>query len=254
MNSEYGRPSDTVLRVATDLCHQNVTGRCCPRDVLSYLFRVRGLDEAVIREAKVGYCDELTERVINERHYQSGDIYNIYYRSIRNRLVIPITDDCGRIVAIATRVPNHQVKGWRNTSFPKDCYLYGMDMARTECLRQNKGYLVEGYIDVLTCRQFGLKNVFAGMRAGLTENQLGVVLRYCKNLCVCFDTDPDKEVDDVVKRGAGQQGAEQVVKRFGKFFDKITQICLPVGQDPDSFIRKQGLQHFLSLESDAVMI
>jgi len=219
-----------------------------------YLSNVRGFSDNIMRHEKMGYCDHAIAHDFSFS-VDSKDKWNLdpeyLQKMLVDRVIIPIRDDCGDVVAVASRVPDKDSKGWWNTPFKKECCLYGMNSARGRAFSKGKLYLFEGYADAITAKQFGLLNSAAVMSTTLTEIQAAIILRYCQEVCVCFDTDPSRNG----KLGGGQAGLEKLINKYNKmgFFRFLYAIPLPFkedgsGNDPDDYIRTNGLDSFLSLE------
>jgi len=218
------------------------------RGVLHYLIEERGLSASTIRGEMIGFCDWETDRIFN-RDYYDGKVDSLL-SYVCKRLIVPIRDDIGDIVGFASRSPDPNVhSGWINSRFPKDNFLYGLDKAKAAAFSANKIYLVEGYADRLVLAQFGLENVVAIMGAGLNSKGLGLILRYCNRICVCFDMDPRKNG----KEGAGQRALAKLKKQLreglSSFFEGVSSIELPIGIDPDEFVLEhESVDPLLALE------
>jgi len=120
--------------------------------------------------------------------------------------------------------------------------LFLMDKARVSMYSNNRVYVVEGYVDALTLYQNGLKNVVALMGTALTTRKLALISRYCNNVCFCFDVDENE---------SGQKASDTSIILVNKysFCDDIAVIdSIPVGNDPDSYVRKFGLDSYLKHE------
>lgn len=236
------------LKNLVDLSHNRL--KTC-KSAFDYVTVKRGLTVETIKREKIGYSDSSIADLFSKSMPQG--YWEIPQDGIKSRLtkkiIVPIRDDSGTIVAVAARSIDE--KGWWNSPFRKEAYLYGMDDARNQCFKKNKVYLVEGYIDRLLLSQYGLKNSVSPMGVTLTEMQSGVILRYCDRLCVCFDTDPEKNG----KEGGGQRGLKSLVDTYGNSdeFTKLSAVVLPLKKDgtsfdPDEFVVENGLEKFLSLE------
>jgi DNA primase len=164
---------------------------------------------------------------------------------IRGRMVLPIFSEFGDPVGFATRRPSSDPGNtWWNLSrpFKKGEHLFLLNKAREKIFKNNKIYLVEGYIDGILLFQEGLDSVCALMGTVLSPRKIGLIARYCNNICLCLDVD---------ENDAGQKAQEKAIytlSEFG-FCDSISVIDhLEVGQDPDEYVIKQGLSDFLDGE------
>jgi len=243
-----------LLNKFVDVCHDRLKSSKVGFD---YLTRDRNITVDTIRTEKIGYVDMEIARAFVKK--VDTDIWihdrDYYVKMLAGRVVLPIRDDCGTIVGISTKEPVKGSKGWWNSVFKKENILYGLNRARQEAFRKNKIYLVEGYADAITLWQSGLQNVVAVMGTAFTRAQQGLVLRYCNNVCICFDTDPEKNG----QKGGGQRGLEKIVADYSQrsYFDTLSAIVLPLqegengeveGEDPDNFVNKNGIKEFLDLE------
>ena len=114
-------------------------------------------------------------------------------------------------------------------------------MARQKIFEDNKIYLVEGYIDGILLYQENLRAVCSLMGTALTSRKIGLIARYCNNICLCLDAD---------KNQSGQKAQNKAIfslKEFG-FCESLSVIDLPIGVDPDVFVTKNGLEAFLANE------
>jgi DNA primase len=220
----------------------------------------RGLTVDTIKGERLGYCDMKTaHEFISSLPEDVWDLPREYLiPRFAKRIIVPVTDDCGAVVAVATRaiVPpateqERKIPKWWSTPFRKEMYVYGMDKARDACFRKNKAYLFEGYVDRMYLAQSGLENSVSPMGITLTPIQAGVIFRYCDRLCVCFDTDPAKNG----REGGGQLGLKKLVGTYNcpGQFKSISAIVLPLkddgtAYDPDEFVMEHGLEAFLALE------
>jgi DNA primase len=210
------------------------------KGAMAYLIESRNLTPASIAKFHLGYFPE------NARYKPlAGEPPELV--RLRGRIIVPILSEFGKnVVGIAGRLPDPAVKGWWNTEFRKSSYLYGFDIARKEMFKRNKGYVIEGYFDRMALDQHGLPNSVGMMTTELGVRRIGLIARYCEEICFCLDTDAN---------GAGQLG---LLKNLSDLYDlgigkpptswKITMISLPVKVDPDEFVKAHGLDAFLALE------
>jgi DNA primase len=203
----------------------------------------------------MGFCDSEIAEWFSSNLPKNWELDPSYVKSsLENCVILPIRDDCKRVVAVAARNPEAK-KGWWNTPFVKEACLYGLHEARTAAYARNKLYLVEGYADTLTLRQEGLPNVAGLMSTTLSANAVAVILRYCDRICACFDADPPVNG----KPGAGKTALVNLVREYNKpyYFQRLYAVPLSLRQnekgellkdDPDSFVKRNGLGAFLELE------
>lgn len=238
-------------------CHRFLAdGSLHSDEAKKYLIEGRGLTLDSIAEHSIGFFPrdkELPEKI---RHFgeeileiegdaelenkKPKEIRDFYYR-IAGKIIVPIYEEFGCMVGFATRSYLDDGTTWWNVPLVKGNHLFLFNKAKKAAFQNNKIYLVEGYMDALLMYQYGIKNVAAIMGTSLTLRQLGLIMRYCSNVCFCFDTDENQ---------SGQKATSKSVAMVNKFktFDEISTIQLPVKIDPDSYIIEHGKENFLSLE------
>lgn len=229
-------------------CHSNLIN--CNTDEISIAFDYltkRGMNEQTIRENHIGYCnikdivpDEIAFYGKENNKINKGNSY-----FIKGRIIVPIYSEFGEVVGFATRKPTFESGNtWWNLSrpFKKSVHLFLLEKSRKNIFDSNKIYLVEGYMDALILNQYGIKNTVCLMGTNLSPRQIGLIARYCSNICLCLDCD---------KNNAGQKAQRKLIYSLKKFdfHDSISVIeGLPIGEDPDVFIVKNGKEDLLKLE------
>jgi DNA primase len=229
-------------------CHNNlVKGTIRECDNAKEYLTKRNLTEASINTHKIGYCSiakSLPEsvRFFGQDLSEEDKKWDMSY-FIRGRIIVPIYSEFNKPVGFATRIPSTLPGNtWWNVPFKKSNHIFLMNVIRKEVFKQNKIYLVEGYMDAIILHQQGLKNVGCIMGTALPSRKIGLVARYCNNVCLCFDSD---------KNEAGQNAQKMAIVTLKKFdfCETISVIdSLPVGEDPDVYIMKNGLDAFISQE------
>jgi len=162
-----------------------------------------------------------------------------YYDKYRGRTMFPIFSPNGRVIGFGGRVMNNEEKTAKYINSPeskiysKRKTLYGLYHSKDEIRRLDKAILVEGYMDVISLFQGGVKNVVASSGTALTEEQVLLLSRFTKNIVVNFDSD-----------SAGQKAATRSIEVLLKNGFDVKLITLPNGEDPDSYINKFGKEEF----------
>ncbi|MBS1614862.1 MAG: DNA primase [Bacteroidetes bacterium] len=217
---------------------------------LSY-FRERGLRQETIDTFRLGYCDEsgdsffreakskdyspeLLEKagLIRERHGQYQDSY-------RGRVIFPIQGNTGRVLGFGARILKSNDKAPKYVNTPenelyiKSRVLYGLYQARQAMSKLNECLLVEGYLDVISLHQAGIQHAVASSGTSLTEDQLRAIGHITKNLNILYDADP-----------AGIKAALRGIDLALSQGFRVHLVLLPEGEDPDSFVQKQGKSGF----------
>ena len=183
-----------------------------------------------------GYGTELLEKagLIKNRN---GQFYDIY----RGRVIFPIQSMTGRVLGFGARIlkSNDKAPKYINTPenelYIKSRVLYGMYQSRQAIARQDECFLVEGYTDVISLHQGGVENVVASSGTSLTEDQLRVIGQLTKNLTILYDGD-----------AAGIKAALRGLDMALSQSFNVKLVLLPEGEDPDSFIQKNGATGFHS--------
>jgi len=198
-----------------------------------------------IKEFSLGFCPTNTSFRRDHKELEK----------LKGRIIVPIFSEFGELVGIAGRVPDKTVKGWWNTSFNKSSHLYGFNWARKHIFKNNKGYLIEGYLDRIILAQNCLINSVAVMSSSLGMRRVGLMARYCDEICVCFDTDQNnaglagmlKTLSELHQVGFGRKPSDQIDSE--SVCENVSMIKMPVGVDPDVYVLDNGLEKFLSLET-----
>lgn len=163
-----------------------------------------------------------------------------YFDRFRNRLMFPLTDTKGKIVAFSARslsVDDHPK--YLNTPetpiFNKSSLLYNYYGARSEVRKQGFAVLFEGFADVISADHAGVRNGTAVMGTSLTENHIHLLRRLCDAVIICFDSDR-----------AGIEAAYRAGKLLFQHGMETKVAMLPKGLDPDDYIQKHGAEKFRS--------
>lgn len=170
------------------------------------------------------------------------------YDRFRGRLMIPIRDARGRVIAFGGRILGDGEPKYLNSPdtplFDKGRTLFNLDKASPASRRTDRVIVVEGYMDVIALAEAGIADAVAPLGTALTESQLGLLWRMVDEPILCFD-------GDNAGTKAARRAASLAIKLLpnGKTV-KIAQ--LPPGQDPDDVIRNQGSQAFENLIADAI--
>jgi len=209
----------------------------------------RGIDVAGICAYQLGFCphgkllDDEIRYFGNDNESESDK--RDFKKSLTGKIILPIKDEFGKHVGLATRPSKSgQEYTWWNLPIPfyKSRHLFLLHLAKKAMYFQKKVYIVEGYVDAITLHRMGLKNVVAIMGTKLSARQCALIARYCNNVCVGYDVDENK---------SGQKAtidAIAILHRYG-FCENLSVIKnMPVGEDPDSFVRKNGVTEFKMLE------
>lgn len=224
---------------------------------LSYL-RQRGLNQQTIKTFELGYSldqwDDLlkaAEQAGYDRKYlektgltvvrtdDAGQDTGRRYDRFRGRVMFPIHNVSGRVIGFGARTlkPNDKTAKYLNSPesdiYHKSDVLYGLYQARQAIRNEELCYLVEGYLDVLSLHQGGIRNVVASSGTSLTESQIRLIGRYSTNVTVLYDGD-----------AAGIRASLRGIDLILEGGLNVRVVLFPDGDDPDSYIRKVGDQRF----------
>ena len=161
------------------------------------------------------------------------------YDKLAGRIIFPIFSPNGRVVAFAGRKLREDDSGGKYINSPesiiyiKGRILYGLSHAKDDIRKIDKAIIVEGYMDLISLYQAGVKNVVAVSGTALTDDQVQLLSRYTKNVVLLFDA-------DAAGIKASMRSIEILLKR--DFDVKIS--TLPKGEDPDSYVTKFGKEAF----------
>lgn len=176
-----------------------------------------------------GYTPERTAEAGLAIAKESGGFYDRF----RNRIMFPITDRDGRVIAFGGRLVEGDGPKYLNSAessiFHKGKQLYGMAMAREAIRREGRVVLLEGYMDWIAMHSAGFENSLAGLGTAFTEEQAKLIRAVCGEAVLAYD-------GDAAGRKAAHKSAELLLARGLN----VRIISLPDGDDPDSFTRANG--------------
>ncbi|MHC1739411.1 MAG: DNA primase [Ignavibacteriaceae bacterium] len=173
---------------------------------------------------------------------ENGNLYDRFY----GRIIFPLFSPNGRVIGFAGRLieDNPQAGKYVNSPESKIYYkgrtLYGLSYAKDEIRKKDLAIVVEGYMDLISLYQSGIKNVVAASGTAFTDDQAVLLSRYTKNCVLTFDAD-----------SAGQQATHRSIEVLLKKDFNVNIISLPKGEDPDSYVRKFGANEFINLVTSA---
>jgi len=167
-----------------------------------------------------------------------------WYDLFRNRLIFPIRDARGQVIAFAGRVLDTSLPKYINSPesplYHKSSVLFGLDMALPSIRTGNSVIIVEGYFDHLALYQAGVQNVVATCGTALTGTHAGLIKRHAERVYTLFDSD-----------GAGKKATIRSMELFLEQRIPAYVISLPAGDDPDSFLATHSKEEFAELRDKA---
>lgn len=183
-----------------------------------------------------------TELLLKSGLFRKGRNEGLY-DLFRGRLMFPIFDALGRVVAFGGRVLDDSQPKYINSPetplYTKGRHLYALNLAKTS--RAGHLVIVEGYMDVISMHQAGVDCAVAALGTALTPNQALLARKYTENVVIGFDAD-----------AAGQNAALRSLDILAARGIKVTVLMVPDGKDPDDFIRLHGPERFQALVDQAL--
>lgn len=211
---------------------------------LNYL-RGRALSDRTIRHFGLGFADDNWNSLCNHLKNKGFSEYEIYsanlafkrkngngiYDRFVNRVMFPIIDLRGNVIAFGGRIMTDEKPKYLNTSdtpvFKKSENLFSLNNAKSSGTRTL--ILCEGYMDVIALNQAGFTNAVATLGTALTNEQAVLMKRYADEVIICYDAD-----------GAGQKATARAIDILRNAGLPIKILTVPSGKDPDEFIRSKG--------------
>ena len=219
---------------------------------LEYFTVKRGLSGAVIKHFGLGFApnsfdafskymlsrgytyDELVAGFLCGKNEERGT----YYDAFRNRVMFPIIDVAGNVIAFGGRVMDDSKPKYKNSSdtpvFKKSKNLFALNFAKAAC--QESLILCEGYMDVIAMHSAGFTNAVATLGTAITAEQARMMSRYTKKVIISYDADE-----------AGQKAADRAIRILGEVGMDVTILKVPGAKDPDEYIKTYGADKFSEL-------
>lgn len=237
---------------AAKFFRENLFDKNIGGDALNYFLGSRKLSMATIKRFGLGYApnnfwaltnhmrklgfseQELIDGFLCGRSQKSGKLYDYF----RNRVMFPIIDVTGNIIAFGGRVMDDSKPKYLNTSdtpgFKKSKNLFALNYAKNHCAEQI--ILCEGYMDVIALHAAGFENAVATLGTALTQEQARMMNKYTKKVVLLYDSDE-----------AGQRATDRAIKILGEVGMDVRILKLNGAKDPDEYIKKFGADRFRAL-------
>ena len=218
----------------------------------------RGLDEKTIKKFGLGYSSDSWNELMNtmiSKGYSKEELIECgllsksaqkqaTYDKFRNRVMFPIFDYRGNVIGFGGRVLDNSEPKYLNSPetiiFNKRLNLYGLNFSRKE-IKNNILILVEGYMDLISMYQYGVKNVVATLGTALTEEQALLIKRYAQTAIISYDSD-----------SAGVKATLRAIDILVKQGINVKVLSLKDCKDPDDFMRKYGVNKYEQAVKDAI--
>ncbi len=223
----------------------------------------RGIDRKIAGNWQIGFAPESWDAFLKwalDRGYRRGQVVQSglvklrdesrtdgeVYDRFRNRIMFPICNDVGEVVAFSGRILEKDAETAKYLNSPdtplfrKGNILFGLHKTKRALIEANCAIVCEGQLDLITLFEAGIGNVVAPQGTAFTEQQARILKRFVAEVVLCFDADV-----------AGQKAAERSLDALLQN-DLIIRVAeMPGGEDPDSLVRKKGRQTFETLVKNA---
>jgi len=239
--------------------HRNLLKDPTAEAARSYL-KSRGFDINVARDWGIGWAPDSWDAMVEElrgKKFTAEEIEesglvskkegsNRCYARFRGRLMFPIRNDYGEVVAFSGRILDAEAKAAKYVNSPetaifsKGRVLFGLDKAKRDIIAATNAVVCEGQLDTIRVFESGIRNVIAPQGTAFTADQARALARLASSVTLCFDAD--------------RAGQEAIMRSLPALFEmgvSVNVAALPEGHDPDSFIRAEGAEAFRALLNDA---
>lgn len=218
---------------------------------LQYLYQ-RGVTDEAIKKFRLGYDSDSGHALASAADLDGMDknslvsvgvlgesqkVPGTYYDRFRGRVIFPVLNPSGKVVALGGRDLKGGMAKYINSPessiYKKSNELYGIFQAKGEIAKQDNCFLVEGYMDVIGMWQSGMENVVASSGTALTDGQIAMIHRFTNNITLIYDGDE-----------AGIKASLRGIDMLLSHKMNVKVLLLPDGHDPDSFARENTPENF----------
>jgi len=215
-------------------------------------FKSRGISGETAKEFRLGFAPNSYDALLSAARRAKFDENLLIEASLikksewgvydffRNRAIFPIFDTSGRPVAFGGRAMGDEMPKYLNSSnsplYDKSRIFYGYYQAQNEIKAEKTAILVEGYMDMISLYQNGIKNAIAPCGTSFSQEHAVFLSRVCQKAIVVFDGDK-----------AGINGAKKIIEKLLPLEIDVRHVLIPNNQDPDDFVRKNGKDAFSEL-------
>jgi DNA primase len=257
-----GASSSDVLRKAmaeaAAFFHHSLLQSEEGQSALKYLSG-RGVSPETITRFQLGYSPAAGEALIQSLKNRGFSLQNLeecglakhsddgqrFYDNFRGRIMFPITDIQGRVVAFGGRSMGDRPPKYLNSPetklYNKSRNLYGLSFSKEAIKAQDQAILVEGYMDFIIPFQNGVENLVASLGTSLTPQQVELMGRYTREVVVSYDPD-----------SAGVAATQRSLDLFLEGDFRVKVLRLPAGQDPDVFVRSAGAEEYRTRATQSI--
>src|SRR3982751_5988308 len=240
---------------AAEWFHENLVKKEVGEPARKYL-KGRGIDKRIAKDWQIGFAPESWDAFLNwglERGYQQrlllesgliarreeGGSDNKGYDRFRNRIMFPIHNDVGEVIAFSGRILDKDAETAKYVNSPetplfrKGRVLFGLHKTKRGLIEADCAIVCEGQLDLITLFEAGITNVVAPQGTAFTESQARILKRFVSEVVLCFDAD-----------AAGKKAAERSLEALLQNDLIVRVVELPPGEDPDSLVRQKGKDDF----------
>ena len=221
------------------------------KEALRYFTEKRGLSISTIKHFGLGFASDSFD-AFSKYMLSRGFTYDEmvagflcgksekghYYDAFRNRVMFPIIDVSGNVIAFGGRVMDDSKPKYKNSSdtpvFKKSRNLFALNFAKN--FAEESLILCEGYMDVIALHAAGFSNAIATLGTAITSEQARVLSRYTKRIIISYDADE-----------AGQKAAKRAMQLLGEVGLEVSVLKIPDAKDPDEYIKNHGRDNFAHL-------
>jgi DNA primase len=243
----------SIYNQYVDFYHDGLLKKEAHSNARDYL-KDRSLGKDQVKKFKIGYIEKnpsffnkLKSEFSEQTLVESGLFYldekkKIYTERFRGRLIFPINNISGQPIALGGRIIEKSdylakyINSPETNFFKKGSNLYNLDHSRKLSNKLDHIYLVEGYMDVVGLSKNGIENTVANLGTSLTDKQILTLNQFFDDIIVCFDGDESGYK-------AALRAAENSIKEL-RPEKQISFLFLPDGEDPDSYVNKNGKVFF----------
>jgi DNA primase len=244
----------TILSEASQFYREQLRKHPAAKRAHDYL-KSRGITGEIAKQFGLGFAPSAWDTLVKQLGSKPERVKDLisaglviqkeegrYYDRFRERILFPIRDRRGRVVGFGGRIISKEgepkyLNSPETPVFNKGSELYGLYEARTQNRSLSNLLVVEGYLDVVSLAQFGVKNSVAALGTSLTDKHIKVLFNQVSEVVFCFDGD-----------NAGKAAAKRclpLILPHMKEGRRVKFMILPEGEDPDSYIQKEGPVAFL---------
>jgi DNA primase len=250
---------DELININTEAARFFYSQIFIPENTIARLYlQKRGIGNKILNRFGIGYCPETDDSLfqyLKRKGFSEGSIClsglvshgksGVYYDRFKGRIMFPIFDIKGKVIAFGGRVINQEGPKYMNSPetpvYHKGNVLYAMNFARQS--DKKRIFVVEGYMDVISLHQSGIINSVGTLGTALTEEQGRILKKYAEEVIISYDSD-----------AAGQAAAMRSLDILNRLGCNVKVLEIPKGKDPDEYIRSKGKEEFEKIAENSVTL